>query len=299
MDLESFAPSVDIQAEMGAEPPDTSGTPDVRIDNVDTVSHETPEESAPAEAKAEETPEKEQKVVPLAALAEARRQAKEMRERMAESEKASATAIAELNAKLERLANPPAPEPSFDENPAENLRQRQERLEAEQRAWNEERQRQAAETEAQTKQRQVIAYVNTEMEKAETEFTAKTPDYHDAVAYLRTVSEKNLKAQGVTDPATIQRITYEQALGMASTAIQQGLNPAEVAYQFAKNYGYQHKVDATRQVKAMAEAQGRTQNMGNGKPDTQFSIAALAQMNDEELAEAISDNKTWAKILKS
>ena len=303
MDMENFAPSVDIQAEMGAEPTDT---PDVRIDAPEesrTNTGEIPENSGEvpenAQPKSEEQHEREPKVVPIAALAEARKAAKQLREQMEERDRQNAAAIAELNAKLERFANPPPQEPSFDENPAENLRQRQERLEKEQRAWNEERQRIAQQTEQQTRQQQAISYIITEMEKAEAEFSTKTPDYMDAVNYLRQVSEKNLRAQGVTDTARIQQITYEQSLNMAANAIQQGLNPAEVAYQFARNYGYAHKVDATKQVKAMAEAQSRTQTMGNGKPDTSFSIAALAQMSDEELGDAISDNKVWSKILKS
>lgn len=283
MDLDNFAPAVDIQAEMDAAP-------------------ETPEVVEAPEPQAE-TPQVEEsahepKTVPIAALSEARKQAKQLREQMEERDRNNAAAIAELNAKLERLANPPPPEPSFDENPAENLRQRQERLEAEQRAWKEEQSRRAQETERETQQRQVINYVSSEVDKAEAEFVAKQPDYIEAVNYLRSVSEKNLRAQGVTDPSVIQRVTHEQALGMAANALQQGLNPAEVAYTFAKNYGYTHKVDATRQVKAMAEAQGRTQTMGNGKADTALSISALAQMDDDELSAVIDNDANWKKITR-
>jgi len=284
MDLENFAPSVDIQAEMDAAPE----TPEV-VEPTPEPQAETP----PVEEAAHEP-----KTVPIAALSEARKQAKQLREQMEERDRNNAAAIAELNAKLERLANPPAPEPSFDENPAENLRQRQERLENEQRAWNEERQRVANETKQETEKRQVISYISSEVDKAETEFTAKTPDYMEAVNYLRSVSEKNLRAQGMTDANRIAQITHEQALNMAANSIQQGLNPAEVAYAFAKNYGYVHKVDATRQVKAMAEAQGRTQTMGNGKADTALSIAALSQMDDAELDAVISDNANWKKITR-
>lgn len=283
MDLDTFAPSVDIQAEMDAAPQ----TPEVVEPTPEPQAESQPEEAA-----------HEPKTVPIAALSEARKQAKQLREQMEERDRNNAAAIAELNAKLERLANPPAPEPSFDENPAENLRQRQERLESEQKAWKEEQSRRTQETERETQQRQVINYVSSEVDKAETEFVAKQPDYMEAVNYLRSVSEKNLRAQGVTDPAVIQRVTHEQALGMAANALQQGLNPAEVAYAFAKNYGYTHKVDATRQVKAMAEAQGRTQTMGNGKADTALSIAALSQMDDEELSAVISDNANWKKITR-
>jgi len=287
MDLETFAPSVDIQAEMDAAPAETPAEQPT----------EQPVENAAPEQTDTPAPEHEVKTVPIAALAEARRQAKELRQKQEEAERNHAAQIAELNAKLERLVNPPPPEPSFDENPAENLRQRQERLETEQRAWKEEQQKRAQETERETQQRQVLNFVNTEVEKAESAFVAKQPDYMEAVNYLKSVSEKNLRASGITDPAMIQKITYEQSLNMAANALQQGLNPAEVAYTFAKNYGYSHRVDATKQVKAMAEAQSRTQNMGNGKPDTEFSVAALAQMNDEELSEAIADNKIWRKIV--
>ena len=295
MDLEEFAPSVDIQKELDAAP----DSPTIDLDKpVDEPVSQEPEVKASETPETPETKEPEQKQVPLAALAEARRQAKEMRAKAEESERIHAQQIADLNAKLEKLINPPSPVPSFDENPAENLRQRQERLEAENAQRQEYFAQQQRQQEEQQKQQQVIGYISSEMEKAETEFTAKTPDYLEAVSYLRQVSEKNLRAQGVTNPADIQRITYEQALGMAANAIKSGLNPAEVAYNFAKNYGYQHKVDATKQVKAMAEAQSRTQNMGNGKSDVPFSIAALASMDNEQLDEVIANDKNWAKIVR-
>ena len=290
---------VDIQAELNK-------APDARIDNLPDATADTAADTAadtPADTAevSRETPEDtpdthKEKVVPIAALAEARKQAKEMRAKMEESERANAAAIAELSKKLEAAINPPPQEPSFDENPAENLRQRQDRLEREQKAWQEERERAAKENEAKTQQQQALSFVTAEMDKAETEFTAKTPDYQEAVKYLKAVSERNLKAMGVTDPTEIQRITFEQSLTMTANALRQGLNPAAVAYEFAKNYGYAHKVDATRQVKAMAEAQGRTQTLGNGKPETQLSISALAQMDDDELATALDTH--WDKIKK-
>lgn len=297
MDIEEFAPSVDIQAELNA----AEDSPTINLDKPEVTPEpqepETQESTQEPEAKEPEK-EPEQKQVPLAALAEARRQAKEMRARAEESERVHAQQIADLNAKLERLVNPPPSVPTFDENPAENLRQRQERLEAENAQRQEYFAQQQKQQEEQQKQQQVIGYISSEMEKAEAEFTAKTPDYQAAVDYLRSVSEKNLRAQGVTNPAEIQRITYEQALGMAANAIKGGLNPAEVAYNFAKNYGYKHTVDATKQVKAMAEAQSRTQNMGNGKSDVPFSIAALAQMDDEQINDVIANDKNWAKIVR-
>ena len=283
--LDQFAPPVDIQAEMDS-------APDVRIDNVP----ETPETPETPENRVEEPEQKEEKSVPIAALAEARRHAKDMRQRMEESDKQNAERIAELTKKLELLANPPAPEPSFDENPAENLRQRAERLEREQAEWRTAQENISKQTKAQQEQENVLRYVHTEMEKAEAEFSTKNPDYQDATKYLMEVSAKNLRASGITDAKQIQQISYQQALGMAANAIQQGLNPAEVAYQFARNYGYSPKVDASRQIKAMSDAQSITQNMGNGKPETSFSIAALAQMDDDELSEAIADNKIWSKI---
>lgn len=292
--MENFAPPVDIQAEMGPEPDVMLDAPkeEPQEPQEELVSEDTPDETP------EDTPPEEhkQKVVPLAALSEARRQSREIKERMEQAEKSHSEQLAALNARLEQLANPPPPEPSFDENPAENLRQRAERLEKEQNEWRASQKAAAEQQESQRQQQHALSFINTEMDKAEAQFTTKNPDYMDAVSYLKTVSEKNLRAQGVTDPIKIQRITHEQALGMAVNAIQQGLNPAEVAYQFAKNYGYRTKVDVTRQVKAMGEAQSRTQTLGNGTPDTPFSIAALAQMSDDELGEAVANN--WGKIKK-
>lgn len=309
--LDSFAPPVDIQAELDAAPETPEAPADdvpretsretlrvaQRIDHAEDAPSDKPE-TGDAEDTVDPDKPKGGKMVPLGTLAEARRHTKELRAQMEERGRAHEVALAELNKKIEALANPPPPEPSFEENPAENLRQRQERLEREQQAWSQARQQQEERTQEETRQRQVLSFVNTEMAKAETEFTAKTPDYMEAVNYLRVVSEKNLRAQGVTDPAMIAKITYDQSLGMAANAINKGLNPAEVAYKFAQNYGYSPKVDATRQIKAMAEAQSMTQTMGNGKPDTPFSLSALAQMDDAEFDAAIQDNKTWSKIVR-
>ena len=293
MDLDTFAPAVDIEAEMAKEP-------DVRIDDTpepaaDVVT-ETSETSETVEPAAES--EREQKVVPLAALSEARRHTKDVRERLAESERSHSQQIAELNAKLERMENLPPPEPSFDENPAENLRQRQERLETEQRAWNEERQRQTNEYNNRVALEKEIFDLRTHLQTSEKEFSTKHSDYDAAAQHLWNVTANNLRATGITDAAEIKNTVERQIYQMTYNARQQGLNPAEIAYALAKNSGYQHKVDATKQIKAMAEAQGRTQSMGNGKPDTAFSIAALAQMSAAELDELDLDDKTWNKIVK-
>ena len=303
MDLDSFAPPVDIQAELAA----ASAEPDVRIDapridapRIDVQSEEktaTVTELA-AETEPDDSTGQEVKVVPLRALSESRRVVREMREQLAGETSKHAAQIAELTAKLEALANPPAKEPSFDDNPAENLRQRQERLENEQKVWREKQDVQARDAAAEVEHRRILNYIGAEVDKAEASYIEKNPDYHEAVAYLREVSAKNLRAQGLTDPARIQQITHEQALNMAANAIEKGLNPADVAYAFAKNYGYRQKIDATKQIKAMAEAQGRTQTMGNAKPDTGFSIAALAAMSSQELDDIDLDDKTWNKIIK-
>ena len=83
-----------------------------------------------------------------------------------------------------------------------------------------------------------------------------------------------------------------------ANALDKGQDPAQIAYTFAKNYGYKMKVDDTRKVKAMADGQSSTQNMGNGKADMPFDIRNLANMDDDEFDAAIANDANWRKIIR-
>ena len=284
--LDTFAPDVNIQETMAAPAETTEPV------------NEAPEPEQKAAEAPNETPEAvEEKKVNLGALHEARRREREYRDKYQELEKQSAERFAALEKRLEDLK--PKPEvPTFEENPAEHLRVRTEEIAARQKAFDDARTAQESAFSEQAKQRQAIQSMTSEMERHEVEFRGKTPDYDAAISHLQAVSESNLLAMGITDAAERRRITYQQFLQLTANALDKGQDPAQMAYTFAKNYGYKMKVDETRKVKAMADGQSSTQNMGNGKADMPFDIRSLANMDDDEFDAAIANDANWRKIIR-
>lgn len=291
--LSTFAPNVEIPAEDApVESPQQVDAP---------VASETPVATeAPTEPVAEETPAEQPKpkTVPLAALHEAREQAKRFREQAERVEREAAERFAQLEAKLAAIANPPKPVPSFDENPAEYLRHQTEELARKQREFDEMQSRLRQQTEEQTRAQAFVQQVTTQMQTYEETFRQQHPDYDDAVAYLQQVADQNLMVAGVEDPTLRKRMAWEQSLQLTANAMNKGQNPAEVAYKFAKNYGYRPKTDASKVVETAAKGTSKTQSLGNGKAEVPFSLKQLEAMNDEELDSLIADDAKWRKMVR-
>ena len=302
MELENFAPAVDIKAEMGAEPPETpqevvADNPTIRIDNVsdgqDTV--ESAQDTVEG-AAAEPVAPKEQKTVPLSALHEARQKNKALLEQIQSSERAAKERFDAMEAKLNQLVNPPPEIPSFEDNPAAYLKAKVEMTEAQQA----EIYRVAKEQQARTQQEQQIAQIThaltEKMTEAEADFVQQTPDYLDAMKHLRKVVDSTLEINGETNPARRAEISRQQSLLLVENALRAGQNPAEVAYKFAKAYGWGGRGD-TQRIASIAKGTSSTQSLGNsGSKESPLSLAALAQMDDDDFNAAVTDPAKWDKI---
>ena len=300
MELETFAPPVDIQAEMGQEPPAPVETPADTVQGAesapDTVQGAQAEDTLQGAVK-EEKPEDLQE----RAIQAARRREKEAREKAERIEKESQARFEELTKRIEALTNQPKALPSFEENPAEHLRLKAEQTEAELRQMQQERQRIAQEQEQATKQQEAMRYVATEVSKAEATFKEKNPDYQDAIEHMRKVADNNLIVAGYDDPAERAQIIQQQSLALAIASIQKGKSPAEVAYAYAKNYGWAPKADAAKQIAAINKANSFTQSLGSGgKSDQPLSLKALEKMDKESLdaaiSDAVKDDEKWSKL---
>lgn len=293
MALDDLAPDVDdkelrVEAPLAkAEPPEPKAEP-------------KPEPKA--EVKEEKTePQEKVKMVPHEALHEERIKRKELAARLEAKEKADAEYRASIEAKLARLTNPPPPKPDVEKEPVRALQhdigETRELIKplAERLNTFEQGQRRMA-AEADIANRTVAS---------EVEFLKKNTDYHDAVAHLQKVADLNLQAMGIDDPVQRANLIKQQSLGLAHQALQAGKSPAEVAYQLAKNYGYQGKkpepAAEEKKLETIAKGQQESKSLGGGgatKTGGAITLEQLERMSDEEIDELIANDKEWNKLVR-
>lgn len=266
------------------------------VDKPLAVNEEVKEEVKEEEKKKE----REAKFVPIQALDEARHKEREAKARAEVIERESNERFSKLEARLERMINPPPEIPKYEDNPAENLRLRQDQIENEARARFETLDKQTEEFNRGTQRVNYENELTSIVTSAEVEYAKSNPDYLDAAEYLKGVSDRNLIEMGVSDQDQRKAIIRQQILEMSSTALQQGRNPAEVAHRFAKNYGFVAKVDvekAEKQIENISKGQSTASMGSGGKTNTTLSLKALEQMSDEEFDAAL-DDKSWAKLMR-
>jgi hypothetical protein len=103
----------------------------------------------------------------------------------------------------------------------------------------------------------------------EQEFLKTTPDYYDAVTHIRTVRASQL--QMLYPQATPEQITRQitiEEVGAARQLLQQGGDPAQFAYNYAKTMGYVPKAQAAAAGNGAAAAtktdKDAVRSMGGG-----------------------------------
>jgi hypothetical protein len=160
-----------------------------------------------------------------------------VRELNAETERLSRMRLALAAQQLQgpRPARPRPPDvPSYDEDPAEHLRHTQRQLAAQ---VSEVRQHLVNQARAQQNQQLAQGFFG-DIEQHEKSFRAERPDYDEATTYLHQRRDRQLEAWGVKDPVQRQHILNNELVFLASTALSQGKNPAQVAYEAARRSGY-------------------------------------------------------------
>lgn len=144
----------------------------------------------------------------------------------------------------------------------------------------------------QNQQAQAVTQLGDHAKVLEAQYAATTPDYNDAVGYLRGQMDKELQLQGWSDPGERVRMLNHQALQVAANAIQNRRNPAEDLYNYAKLRGYQQAPAA--QEAPQASAAQRLDNVARGQQQSARSLGNVrgsgpAPMTAATLA-AMSDN---------
>lgn len=244
------------------------------------------EEKEPAPEKVEPEPEakvKEEKVVPLAALHEERRARQELQRQLAESNRSQAERDAIIERRLAALA-PQQQMPDKLEQPVEYLDQRLSEVAATNKQILERDQQREQEAQRQHIERQATQAVLA----SAAEFAKVQPDLPEAGKYLNEMRARELMLFGMAEAQAIAQATQEQDNALKTWAYQ-GMNAAQMAYDFAKARGYQPKAQAnTAEQKIAAQQKGTAaaKSLGGGGAVNagKLTAEALASMSDEEFS---------------
>lgn len=109
------------------------------------------------------------------------------------------------------------------------------------RLRNEQMQQQRMQQQAQVNQQmQFVNQLKSTVEDFEAEFRDKNPEYDDAANYLVDTEQKRLEMAGVPTPQA-EQMAINWAVNMASMMVNQGKNPAQVAWEAAQMIGWKPK----------------------------------------------------------
>lgn len=246
----------DLEAEIAAyeeKHPDRVMEPEVEepVEEADEAD-EADDEPAQAisEPKVAEEKEKSAETVPLAVFLDLKNELKEVKRQQAEAARQQAEAARPKEGQ-KAPEGPPKFEPSvsYNDDPAEFLRQRTEYLE-QYIAWQSggiDQAKQLAEQQRQMQEAQqgYRSFANT-VTVAEEQFRTQAPDYDEAVDFVRSSRFQEAKAvyeaNGIEiNPQHEQQIRAaitQEFAALAQNALQNGRNPASVLYTLAKARGF-------------------------------------------------------------
>jgi hypothetical protein len=128
--------------------------------------------------------------------------------------------------------------------------------------------------ETATQQRAAVQQYASWATNHEQEFAKNEPEYHDAYRHAADARDKELQTLGYAEPAIRANIVRMNTAEIINNAIQQGRNPAELVWEYARARGFMPK--AARRGSA-AEAQAK--------------IAAGLQAGDGKLNQGGSSGK--------
>ena len=250
---------------------------------------EQPEADGADTSEAEAEPEggKEQKMVPLAALHESRAKAKELQQEVqkaqalaeearAKSDQIERTwqAMQERMASQERSKEPELP--SFEEKPLDHLNARLQQVADAQ-------QQQTAYQQQAAAQQALVQKISGH----EAAFRQANPDYYDAVGFAKTARMNELRILGVPEGQLRQAVDAEAAQ-LAVQTMQNGGNPAQVFYEYAKHRGYAPPTQPTNggaTVTDINEIRQQTKALGSGGGKPPTNMPSVTQIAAKDLSD--------------
>jgi len=132
----------------------------------------------------------------------------------------------------------------------------------------------------------------------EREFAKGQPEYHDAYRYATEARDKELQALGYSDPTVRSGIVRSNTAEIINNAMQQGRNPAELVWEYARARGFAPKstraagdAEAPAKIAAGLQAAGGKLNKGGASGEGEMNAKDLAGINDPEEFE-----KAWKRV---
>lgn len=277
---------------------------------------EQPEAKAEAEQpEAEDTDsENEGQFARKAALKALREERDEARRAQQAMEARYAADMAKLNERLaviaqqttQRQEQPKAPEiPDINTDPIGHFQAKQAYLEEQLREARGFQQQQVQ----MTQQQQHLQKIGAEVSRLEQEFTKVTPDYPQAQQHLFNTWAREAQVLGVSPEEAVRFYSMQ----IVQRAAQQNKNPAQVAYELAKERGYagaQPKPQAqpTQPTgpnldtiqKGIAASKSTSVAPGKAPPSGTPTIEALLAMDDEDFAKNYGsrDASKWTQDME-
>ncbi len=254
----------------------------------------------PAEIKTEPTiesgnqePQPDDRKVPLAALHEARAEIKELRKQFQDAN-IKLSAVEQLKQDIIALRESrrelPPVIPNFDEDPLGNLSHRVIEQERKISSYDTDTKQRNQALEAQRQHNNLVNNVAYQ----EQEFQKTSPDYLDAVQYMREFRKNELAMFGITDPHQITEEIRKNTIALASFAVSQNKNPAEIMYTLAKQYGYKSKSHETvpATIETVSKGESNASKTLSGKGITEGNLTAESLVN----LEGAEFDAAWKKL---
>lgn len=254
---------------------------------------EAPKVETKVEApKVEEKPIPEAKFVPLEALQEERAEKKQLKAEL-EQFKQWQAGVQEQLKRIPAAEQAQAPDPQTDPFGYQNWALQQ--LGGTVQEINQWRAQQQQQAQVQAQTQQVLGWAS---QKAK-EFEASQPEYPNAYKFATEARDKEYQALGFTDPLMRSQLIERDTAGIIQHAAQNGLNPAELIFNFAKIRGFAPKgttaqtaLDPNALEKiSKGQAAAPKLDKGGSTADGEMSAKDLANINDPAEFE-----KQWKKI---
>lgn len=268
------------------------------------------EAAAPApEAKTDKpSPEKEKpaekKMVPVEAVAEARRENRDLKKEL-ETLRAQ---VADGNTKLQRFMDgvqkrvEEETKPKFEDNPALALKAENEQLAKDLKEIRDRLAKQDAAAQQGNQLNQHAAFV----QRKEAEFSKTQPKYFEAANYVAAMWSDEFKEAGYPEEQ-IPGLVFQKSIGVTNQAARSEKNPAEVIWNIAKRNGF--KVDEPKveekkpaagksKLEQVAKGLEAAKTPGGGSGPDDLTLASIAQMDDDQIDKLVSDQDWWNKNVR-
>lgn len=263
------------------EPVEETAVEEEPVEESEEAPEETPDESADEEAP--ETDEKPSRTVPIGALHEEREKRRQLQAKIEQMEQTFQKLVDRVQQPMAAPAPPPAPDiPSYESDPVGHVKARLDALSQQSTVTTQHIQQQSA-------MQKFVDALGT----LEGQMRATTPDYDDAINFAKQSRYEELAALGYSPEASAEMMRQE-ILGTAAYCMQQGRNPVEAFYNYAKVRGWNGPngqppakptvATTAKKLATVARAQSATKALpkGGSAPPAARTLEDLATMEDKD-----------------